>query len=60
MVKLPAGSGDDGKVYVVQEGKKRWVVNASWFASHNYKFPEDVIEIPASELAAIPVGDPIP
>ena len=59
MVKHPSGPGDDGKVYIVQGGKKRWVINAAWFAAHGYKFPDDVREIPVTELDLIPAGDPI-
>ena len=59
LVRRPGGSAEDGKVYVVQGGKKRWVVNASWFAGHGYKFPDDVHEISMGELDAIPTGDPI-
>lgn len=59
VVKRPGGPGDDGKVYIVQGGKKRWVVNASWFAPHGYKFPEDVREIPAADFEAIPTGEAI-
>jgi hypothetical protein len=59
LVRRPGNNPEDGKVYVVQNGKKRWVVNASWFAAHGFKFPEDVHEISAAELDAIPTGDPI-
>lgn len=58
-VKHPSGPGDDRKAYVVQNGKKRWVVNASWFAANGYKFPDDVTEIPVADFEAIPTGDPI-
>lgn len=59
IVKRPGTSSEDGKVYLVREGKKRWVVNAAWFAANGYRFPEDVREIPAAELDAIPAGEPI-
>jgi hypothetical protein len=59
LIRRPGSSPEDGKVYVVQNGKKRWVVNASWFAAHGFKFPEEVHEISAAELDAIPTGDPI-
>ena len=59
LVRRPGSSAEDGKVYVVQGGKKRWVVNASWFGGHGFKFPDDVHEISAAELDAIPTGDPI-
>jgi len=59
LVRRPGGTPEDGKVYLIEKGKKRWVVNAGWFSSHGYRFPEDVEEIPASALDAIPGGDPI-
>jgi hypothetical protein len=59
LVRRPGGSIEDGKVYLVQNGKKRWVVNASWFAANGYKFPDQVHQISAAELDAIPSGDPI-
>jgi len=59
LVRRPGKSMEDGKVYLVENGKKRWVVNASWFAAHGFKFPEAVIEITPAALDAIPIGDPI-
>jgi hypothetical protein len=59
LIRRPGNTAEDSKVYVVQNGKKRWVVNASWFSSHGYKFPEEVQEIPAAQFAAIPEADPI-
>ena len=59
LVRRPGPTAEDAKVYLVQAGKKRWVVNASWLASHGYHFPADVTEIPAPALDAIPAGDAI-
>ncbi len=59
IVKRPGSSPEDGKAYLVRSGKKHWVVNAAWFSSNGYRFPEDVREIPAAELDAIPSGEPI-
>jgi hypothetical protein len=59
LVRRPGNSVEDGKVYLVQNGKKRWVVNASWLEAHGYKFPNDVHEIPTVDLDAMPSGDPI-
>lgn len=59
VVRRPGPTPEDGKVYVVQQGKKHWVVNAEWFPRNGYRFPEDVREIPASELERIPAGEPI-
>jgi hypothetical protein len=59
LIRRPGSTIEDGKVYVVQNGKKHWVVNASWFSNHGFKFPDQVQEIPAAQLDAIPEGDPI-
>ncbi|MEP7362264.1 MAG: hypothetical protein ABI972_03345 [Acidobacteriota bacterium] len=59
LVRRPGNEPEDGKVYLVRNGKKQWVVNAKWLAANGYRFPEDVREISAAELAAIPTGDPI-
>lgn len=59
LVRRPGNAPEDGKVYVVLEGKKRWVTHAEWVRAHGYNWPNDVHEIPASELEAIPTGPPI-
>ena len=59
LVRRPGNTAEDGKVYIVQNGKKCWVVNASWFVGHGFKFPDDVREISTAEFDAIPLGDPI-
>ncbi len=56
-----AGSGvEDNKVYLIIDGKKHWVWDGHWLTSHGYKWPEDVIIIPAQDLAVIPQGNSIP
>jgi hypothetical protein len=59
LVRRPGTSAEDGKVYLVQEGKKRWVVSGAWLKEHGYKWPDDVSVISAQELDSIPSGDPI-
>jgi len=59
LVRRPGNSPEDSKVYVVQNGRKRWVVNASWFAAHGFKFPDAVQVLTNAEFDAIPIGDPI-
>jgi hypothetical protein len=59
VVRRPGNTPEDSKVYIVQNGKKRWVVNASWFAANGFKFPDSVEVITAAELDTIPTGDPI-
>lgn len=46
------GSKEDGWFYV-KDGKRRWIVDASWLATQGLK-PEDVTEISADALQAIP------
>ena len=59
LVRRPGNGVEDGKVYLVQGGKKRWVVNASWLTEHGYRFPEDIQVISPADLDAIQSGDPI-
>ena len=59
LVRRPGNSLEDGKIYIVQDGKKHWVVNGEWITLHGYKWPGDVKVIPAEELDAIPTDDPI-
>jgi hypothetical protein len=59
LIRRPGASPEDGKVYVVIDGKKRWVTHAEWIQAHGYKWPDDVQQIPASDLDAIPSGPPI-
>ena len=59
LIRRPGASTEDGKVYVVIEGKKHWVTHAEWIQAHGYKWPDDVKQIPASDLDAIPSGPPI-
>ena len=59
LVRRPGKTVEDGKVYLVRNGTKHWIVNASWCAAHGFKFPDDVREISAADLDAIPTADPI-
>jgi Flp pilus assembly protein TadD len=59
LIRRAGDSPEDAKVYVVMDGKKRWVTNAEWIQAHGYDWPHDVHEIPASELDAIPSGPTI-
>ena len=59
MIRRMGNTPEDAKVYVVEGGKKHWVVNAAWFAAHGYRFPSDLQVISVDEFAAIPTGDPI-
>src|SRR5450755_814301 len=59
LVRRPGSAPEDGKVYWVKDGKRHWIVNASWITAHGYKWPADVNEIAAADLEAIPQGDAI-
>jgi hypothetical protein len=59
LVRRPGNSPEDGKVYFVTEGQKRWVLSSDWIRAHAYNWPKDVHEISAIELNAIPTGPPI-
>ena len=59
MIRRPGKTPEDTKVYVVQGGKKRWVVNAAWFSTHGFRFPADVMEVPVEVFDYIPIGEPI-
>ena len=57
LIRRPGNSGEDGKIYVVQGGIKRWT-SPAWLELHGYKF-SDVSLISPEELASIPIGEPI-
>jgi len=59
LVRRPGSGPEDTKVYLVKDGRRHWIVNASWITSHGYNWPADVNEIPPAELDAIPQGDAI-
>jgi hypothetical protein len=55
-------SGDtpeNGKIYVVKDGKRHWIVYSSWIGAHASELSGGVQEIDAARLEAIPIGDPI-
>jgi hypothetical protein len=59
LVRRAGGSDEDGKVYLIEQGKRRWVLSGRWVAAHGYKWPDDIHVIPAADLEAIPLGMPI-
>ncbi len=58
-VRQPGSSPEDSKVYLIRNGRKQWVVNASWIVAHGHRWPADVITISAADLASIPDGQVI-
>jgi hypothetical protein len=59
LIRRPGSTAEDGKVYLVKEGKKHWVVTADWLKAHGYKFPEDVHVISAEDLGQVPEGEAV-
>lgn len=59
LIRRPGASVEDGKVYLVKDGIKHWVVSAHWLKQHGYNFPADVQLVSAQDLATIPEGNPI-
>lgn len=50
---------EDSKVYLVQNGRKRWIVNGSWIKAHGFAWPGDVHVISREEVDKFPTGEPI-
>jgi hypothetical protein len=59
LVRRSGSTLEDQKVYVVQNGQKRWVTSAAWMRDHGYRWPKDVRYISAEQLDSIPLGEPI-
>jgi uncharacterized membrane protein len=59
LVRRPGISADDQKVYVIHDGKRRWVHSARWILDRGCRWPEDVSVISAGELARFPEGESV-
>jgi hypothetical protein len=59
LIRRPGALPGDIKVYLLEGGRKRWIVDPLWFQDHGYKWPDDVCTIPPEQLNAIPTGVPI-
>jgi SAM-dependent methyltransferase len=59
LVRRAGNTPEDGKVYVVRQGRKHWIVNAGWVSENGYRWPEDINVLPATVLDSICSGDPI-
>jgi hypothetical protein len=57
VVRRAGTSPEDQKVYFVTHGSKDWITDKEWFAAHGFRWPGDVMIIPADDLALIPEGD---
>lgn len=54
---LPAApSFEDQKVFLVYLGQRYWIPSALWITHHGFRWPEDVITVPAADVDAIPGG----
>jgi SAM-dependent methyltransferase len=60
LVRRPGDSPEDGKVYFVENGRKRWVTTSDWIVAKGFNWPGDVQLITAAELDAILPGPPLP
>ena len=60
LVRRPGAAPEDGMVHIVWNGRKRWVMDGQWLLAYGFKWPEDVVVIPAKDLARIRLGPPIP
>jgi hypothetical protein len=58
LVKGQGSSAEDGKVYLVRNGERHWIIDGRWITSHGYRWP-DVHVIPGADLTPIPEGAPI-
>ena len=59
LIKQPGDSAEEGKVYVVKGGKRRWIVHGSWIAARASEFPAGVEVLSSSDVLAVPLDDPI-
>src|SRR5271169_2702291 len=57
LVRRPGNSSEDSKIYLVQGGKKHWVVSPAWLEQRGYKLGDTSLISP-EELASIPTGEP--
>ncbi|HXA50065.1 MAG TPA: hypothetical protein VNV86_07175 [Candidatus Acidoferrum sp.] len=59
LIRKPGAPPEEPKVYLVEGGRKRWIVDGLWIQTHGYQWPEDVHTIPSEQFSAIPMGPPI-
>ena len=59
IVRRPGDGVEDNKIYLIRGGRRHWIVDGHWLAANGYEWPSDVNTIPATDLAAIPEGEPI-
>ena len=59
LVRRPGDSPEDGKIFIVRELQKHWIIDGRWITANGFKWPDDVKIIPSADLEAIPEGSPI-
>jgi hypothetical protein len=59
LVRRAGDTPEDGKIYVVRDGKRHWITHSSWIGAHASEFPAGVQTVAASELDVIREGDSI-
>jgi SAM-dependent methyltransferase len=60
LIRQPGDTPEEQKLYIIQDGKKRWVLSMATALKLGYSWPDDICEIPSTELADIPTGLPVP
>jgi 2-polyprenyl-3-methyl-5-hydroxy-6-metoxy-1,4-benzoquinol methylase len=58
--RLIQADGGDGKVYLVDLGRRRWLKDVGLLESINLKWPDDVSKVSQDEIIGIPLGPPLP
>lgn len=58
LIQSSGNTPEDGKVYIVHNGKKRWVRRYEWIVKNGYTV-NDINVVSPSELNAIPTGEAI-
>ena len=59
LVRRPGSSPEDGKVFLVRDGTRHWIIFGSWIAKHGYRWPDDVMTVSPELFNAIPEGKAI-
>ena len=50
--------GSGAEVYLIEDGKRRWITTAAVFAARGYRW-DQVHFVSNMDLEAIPLGDPL-
>jgi hypothetical protein len=59
LVRRPGASPEDGMVYIVWNGRRRWVLDVDWVRANGFRWPQDILVISPKELKVISPGPPI-